>query len=53
MDSFNTSINNLVNYSASSNDTLIVCTDYIWNGNTYINSGIYVDTSNYTNSYWL
>ena len=34
----------VVNYSASSNDTVIACYDYIWNGNTYTSSGDYVDT---------
>ena len=34
----------MVNYGASSNDTLIVCTDYILNGNIYNTTGIYIDT---------
>ena len=34
----------VVNYSDSSMDTLIACYEYMWNGNTYTNSGTYVDT---------
>tara|TARA_B100001057_G_scaffold491717_1_gene582539 strand:- start:1812 stop:2444 length:633 start_codon:yes stop_codon:yes gene_type:complete len=39
----------VVNYSASSNDTVISCYDYIWNSNTYTSSGDYVDTLQTTN----
>ena len=39
----------VVNYSASSNDTVIACYDYIWNGNTYTISGNYIDTLQTTN----
>ena len=33
-----------INYSSSSNDSIISCDSYDWNGTTYTNSGIYVDT---------
>ena len=34
----------VINYSASSNDSVISCDSYDWNGNTYTNSGVYIDT---------
>jgi len=37
-------LNLTINYSKSSNDSLVVCDTAIWNGNTYNSTGIYVDT---------
>ena len=37
-------LNLSINYSISSNDSLVACDSAVWNGNTYNASGVYVDT---------